>query len=75
MVNRVVSATDLLAESLKLAQQLAAGPTASFGRIKRMINQSFNNSLVEQLDLEAECQLESGRSNDFREGVQAFFEK
>ncbi|MCV4614847.1 enoyl-CoA hydratase-related protein, partial [Escherichia coli] len=32
MVNRVVSATDLLAESLKLAQQLAAGPTASFGR-------------------------------------------
>jgi 2-(1,2-epoxy-1,2-dihydrophenyl)acetyl-CoA isomerase len=33
MINRVVSATDLLAESLKLAQQLAAGPTASFGRI------------------------------------------
>lgn len=75
MINRVVSATDLLAESLKLAQQLAAGPTGSFGRIKRMIHQSFNNNLVEQLDLEAECQLESGRSNDFREGVQAFFEK
>lgn len=75
MINRVVPATDLLLEAGKLAAQLAAGPTGSYGRIKRMLNATFSNTLREQLDLEAECQLESGRDNDFKEGVAAFFEK
>lgn len=75
MINRVVPSGDLLLEAQKLAEQLAAGPTSSFGRIKRMMNASFQNSLEEQLDLEAECQLQSGRSENFREGVNAFFEK
>ena len=75
MINRVVPATELLNEATKLAGQLAAGPTGSYGRIKRMINASFGNDLRAQLDLEAECQLESGRASDFKEGVAAFFEK
>jgi len=40
-----------------------------------MLNAAFSNDLRAQLDLEAECQLESGRSSDFKEGVAAFFEK
>ncbi|HLA95522.1 MAG TPA: enoyl-CoA hydratase-related protein [Pyrinomonadaceae bacterium] len=75
MINRVVPAADLLLEAGKLAGQLAAGPTASYGRIKRMLNATFSNTMAEQLDLEAECQIESGRDNDFKEGVAAFFEK
>lgn len=75
MINRVVPAAELLAEAGKLAAQLAAGPTGSYGRIKRMLNASFSNNLQDQLDLEAACQLESGRSADFKEGVAAFFEK
>lgn len=75
MINRVVPAADLLTEAGKLAAQLAAGPTGSYGRIKRMLNASFSNNLRGQLDLEAECQLESGRAADFKEGVTAFFEK
>lgn len=75
MINRVVSAAELLSAAAELAEKLAAGPTASYGRIKRMMNASFSNSLFEQLDLEAECQLGSGRSEDFTEGVAAFFEK
>lgn len=75
MINRVVPAKDLLDETLSLAAKLAAGPTGSYGRIKKMLNATFSNSLSEQLDLEAEYQLESGRSNDFKEGVDAFFEK
>lgn len=75
MVNRVVPAADLLDEAGKLADKLAAGPTGSYGRIKRMLNSAFSNDLKAQLDLEAECQLESGRSEDFKEGVAAFFEK
>ena len=73
MINRVVPAADLLEEAGKLAQQLAKGPTGSYGRIKRMMNATFGNDLRAQLDLEAGCQLESGKAYDFKEGVAAFF--
>ncbi len=75
MINRVVPAAELMLQATELAQKLAAGPTAALGRIKKMINASYSNDLRSQLALEAECQLESGRSPDFREGVTAFFDK
>ncbi len=75
MINRVVPADILLNEAFSLAVKLGSGPTGSIGRIKRMLNASSSNDLTEQLALEAECQLESGRSADFREGVTAFFDK
>jgi 2-(1,2-epoxy-1,2-dihydrophenyl)acetyl-CoA isomerase len=75
MINRVVPAADLMAEAQKFAAQLAAGPTGSYGRIKRMLNSAFSNDIKQQLAVEAECQLQSGRSDDFKEGVTAFFEK
>lgn len=75
MINRVVPSDSLMTEALLAAGKLAKAPTGSIGRIKKMLNASFSNSLSEQLDLEAECQLESGRSDDFKEGVTAFFEK
>jgi len=75
MINRVVPAAELINEAGKLAATLAAGPTGSIGRIKRMLNATFSNDLIAQLSLEADCQIESGRSSDFQEGVTAFFEK
>jgi len=75
MINRVVPAGDLMSEANKLAANLAAGPTASLGRVKRMLNATFSNDLAAQLKLEADCQVESGQSPDFKEGVGAFFEK
>jgi 2-(1,2-epoxy-1,2-dihydrophenyl)acetyl-CoA isomerase len=75
MINRVVPAAELMNEAGKLAATLAAGPTGSIGRIKRMLNATFSNDLTTQLSLEADCQIESGRSSDFQEGVTAFFEK
>ena len=75
MINRVVPASELMDEAGKLAASLAIGPTGSFGRIKRMLNATFSNDLREQLKLEADCQVESGQSTDFQEGVKSFFEK
>ncbi len=75
MINRVVSAENLTEESMQMAKKLALAPTGSVGRIKKMLNATFSNDLQQQLDLEAECQLESGKSEDFKEGVHAFFEK
>lgn len=75
MINHVVPSTELGAEAAKLAARLASGPTSVIGRIKRMLNASFSNDLVAQLALEHECQIESGRGMDFKEGVNSFFEK
>jgi 2-(1,2-epoxy-1,2-dihydrophenyl)acetyl-CoA isomerase len=75
LINRVVPADDLLIDALMLAKQLSKAPTAGIGRIKRLLNASYSNSLHEQLALEHKLQIESGRSDDFREGVTAFFEK
>ena len=75
MINRVVPAENLPEESLKMARKLALAPTASIGRIKQMLNSTFSNNLAQQLDLEHKLQIESGKGNDFKEGVKAFFEK
>lgn len=75
MINKVVPAASLLEEAAAFAAKLAAGPTGSIGRIKQMLNASFSNDLASQLALEHECQIESGKSADFKEGVAAFFEK
>ncbi|HXH69112.1 MAG TPA: enoyl-CoA hydratase-related protein [Pyrinomonadaceae bacterium] len=75
MINRCVAAESLMEETIKMAKKLSLAPTASIGRIKRMLNASFSNDLQAQLDLEHTSQIESGKSNDFKEGVTAFFEK
>jgi len=75
MINRVVPADNLMTEALLMARKLALAPTASIGRIKQMLNASFANNLADQLDLEHRLQIESGKGSDFKEGVQAFFEK
>jgi 2-(1,2-epoxy-1,2-dihydrophenyl)acetyl-CoA isomerase len=75
MINRVVPAGELIPAARQFAEQLASGPTGAIARVKRMLNATFSNDLHTQLALEAECQVESGQSADFREGVEAFFEK
>lgn len=75
MINRVVPLAELMSEAHAIAGKLAAGPTAAIGRVKKMLSATFSNDLTSQLKLEANCQVESGRSPDFKEGVSAFFEK
>ncbi len=75
MINRVVAADNLMEESLQMGKKLALAPTGSIGRIKKMLNASMSNDLTQQLELEHQLQIESGKSDDFKEGVQAFFEK
>ena len=75
LVNRVVPAEALQAEALALAQRIAQGPTLAYGRIKRLLRQSFGNDLPAQLDAEQQAFLASTRTPDFTEGLAAFFEK
>lgn len=63
------------AESRKMAETLAQMPTRGIGLTKKLLNRSYSNSLILQLDLEKEHQVLAGSSEDFREGVMAFLEK
>ena len=50
-------------------------PTYGLSLIKKALNQSVENSLDEQLELEKNLQRAAGHSNDYKEGVSAFLEK
>jgi 2-(1,2-epoxy-1,2-dihydrophenyl)acetyl-CoA isomerase len=75
LVNAVVPAEKVLAESLKLAQELGQGPTGAFGRTKQLLNQSFSTSLPDHLQNEARLLTISGSTKDFAEGTGAFVTK
>ena len=57
------------------ATKLANGPTKAYEYIKQAMRASFDNSLDDQLALEAKLQGKAGKTHDFTEGVMAFMEK
>lgn len=57
------------------AAQLSTMPTRGLGLTKKAVNQSWTNSLDQQLDVEEKLQTEAGQTHDFNEGVAAFLEK
>jgi 2-(1,2-epoxy-1,2-dihydrophenyl)acetyl-CoA isomerase len=71
----VVEDAELMPKATELARRLADGPTLSLARIKEAMNRAHGNDLGAQLDLERDFQRELGRSEDFKEGVQAFLAK
>lgn len=62
-------------EVAKIAGKLAKMPTKGLWLTKKALNESYDNSLTEQLVLEEELQTQAGQTADFKEGVQAFLEK
>jgi 2-(1,2-epoxy-1,2-dihydrophenyl)acetyl-CoA isomerase len=75
LINRVYEPDDLLPEAMKLARELAAGPTVSLKLIRHAMWQSFDNTYEQQLEVERQGQNEARQTADFREGVGAFLDK
>jgi 2-(1,2-epoxy-1,2-dihydrophenyl)acetyl-CoA isomerase len=57
------------------ADKLAGGPSVAYKNIKQALRKTWNNSLEEQLSLEAKLQKECGNTRDFQEGILSFIEK
>ncbi len=74
LINRCVPDDQVLATARTLALELANGP-ASIGMIRKLAWQSLDASWDEQLWAERNMQRQAGQTDDFREGVQAFFQK
>ena len=75
LVNRVYDDAALMDETMKLAHELADGPTIALSLIRRLYWESSDNSFEDQLDLEQQMQRRAGAAEDFKEGVTAFLEK
>ncbi len=58
-----------------LALKLAAMPSRALAETRRLVDAAAPAELADALGWEAAAQGELGRAHDFREGVQAFFEK
>lgn len=75
LINRILPVADFLSEGRQLAQVLAMGPTAAYGRLKSLVNQTYHNTLEQQLDAEAQFFSESSGTEDFRGAVNSFLQK
>ena len=75
MINSVAADGELMSQVMAMAEKLAQAPTAAIGQIKKLLEASAVNDYGSQLDYERKAQIESGKTKDFTEGVQAFLEK
>ncbi len=75
MIWESVEDQDFSATVQARAVHLANGPTESYRLIKQAMRESLDNSLDEQLDVEAKLQGQAGKTRDFLEGAMAFVEK
>jgi 2-(1,2-epoxy-1,2-dihydrophenyl)acetyl-CoA isomerase len=74
LVNWVVPDEKLAAETMRIAQRLAAGPTHAYAEAKRLVNQSLD-PLDAQMEQELQAFSRCARGPDLKEGVSAFVEK
>ncbi|MGK0461334.1 MAG: 2-(1,2-epoxy-1,2-dihydrophenyl)acetyl-CoA isomerase, partial [Candidatus Azotimanducaceae bacterium] len=75
ILNQSVATEELDEVVAKMASAIAAGPTLAFGKVKALLNQSFDNGLETQMELESRAISDSSATADGKEGMQAFVEK
>ncbi len=75
LVNKVVPKTQLDEAVTQYVTYYTQAPTVAIGLMKQLLNQSFQSSLEDMLEQEAQFQDKAGASEDHREGIKAFLEK
>lgn len=75
LVTRVVPFDDLDATVEDISRRLAAGPPLALSSTKRLLDQSFETSLSQALEAEAQAQAVNMSSQDTAEAMAAFVDK
>ncbi|MDZ7628141.1 MAG: 2-(1,2-epoxy-1,2-dihydrophenyl)acetyl-CoA isomerase PaaG [Parvularculaceae bacterium] len=75
LIWKCVEDDKLAEETDALAAKFAHAPTRGLAETKKLIRGAFARTLSDQLDLERDRMRELGRSEDYREGVDAFLTK
>jgi 2-(1,2-epoxy-1,2-dihydrophenyl)acetyl-CoA isomerase len=75
MIYKVFADVTFADEALQLATRLASMPTRGLAYTKMLLNQTFGNTLEEQLRQESHYQTLAGNTSDYKAGVEAFVKK
>lgn len=75
LIARVVDDEDFADQALALAQRLATMPTTALGMIRKQVRKVLDANFDTSLEIERDYQRIAGRTEDHKEGIQAFVEK
>ncbi len=75
LIWKSVDDAELMNEANKLASNFANGPTQGLAQIKALIRSSWTRDIVAQTDLERDTMRVLGRTDDYKEAVDAFLNK
>ena len=75
MIYEVVEHEKLQETAFEFAKLLAQRPTKGFGLTKRALNKALTNDLETQLTVERDLQAQAAKTDDNKEGIEAFLEK
>ena len=75
LITRIAESESVSEDALRLAQELASGPTVAYGKLRNLLLRSGASSLESQLEEESRAMAEAGRTAQGREGVAAFIAK
>jgi enoyl-CoA hydratase/carnithine racemase len=73
--NRLVPEKELLSDALRMAGDLANGPTFAHAMTKKMLHREWNMGIEDALDAEAQAQALCMETEDFRRAYRAFVDK
>jgi enoyl-CoA hydratase/carnithine racemase len=73
--NRVLPGEELMAEALRLAAEIAAGPTRAHAMTKKMLHEEWHLPLDAAIDAEAQAQALCMQTEDFQRAYRAFVAK
>lgn len=75
LINKIVKPNELDLVIEEFASKFRILPPIAIGKAKMLINKSFENSMIDHLELESLTASKSASSGDFKEGITAFVEK
>ena len=75
LVTRVVEGAALAEQARATAAKIAAGPTAAFGAVRRLLSAQSGAALVDHLDAELDAITIARASDEANEGIAAFLER
>jgi 2-(1,2-epoxy-1,2-dihydrophenyl)acetyl-CoA isomerase len=75
LVNKVFSSEIFMHEVKKFSIELSLGAPMAFAFTKKLLRESCNKDLTTHLDREADHIVKTAGTEDFQEGLKAFFEK
>lgn len=75
LVNRILPRQSFASEAARIAAEVAAGPSGAFAGVKKLVQAAASGGFADQLQAEKRGFVAAAGTSDFREGINAFFER